>query len=144
MSMTEFSSEVKTIPHSDKEVFAILSDLSKLELVKDKVPQDKVKEISYDTDSCTVTVSPIGKIRFVVVERNPNSSIKLKAEQIPFKLNLAIELNNIAENNTQLQLKVYADLNPFLKPFVSKPLQEELEKIAETLAHIPYSELNNK
>lgn len=139
--MTEFTSKTKSIPYSDKDVFAVLSDLSKLELLKDKVPQDKVKEMSYDKDSCTVTVSPIGKIRLVVVERTPDCSIKLQGEQLPFKLNLAIELGNSTENATELQLKVNADLNPFLKPFISKPLQEELEKIADTLASIPYGEL---
>lgn len=139
--MTEFISKEKVVPYSDREVFAVLSDLSKLDLVKDKIPQDKIKNMSYDKDSCTVTVSPIGKIRFVVVERNPNSSVVLQGEQLPFKLNLTIELNQLEDNKTNLLLKVQADLNPFLKPFVSKPLQDELEKISETLASIPYSEL---
>jgi len=142
--MTEFKSEIKTIPHTDKEIFAVLSDLSKLNLVKDKIPQDKVKDITSDRDSCTLNVSPIGKIRFVVTERNPDSSVKLQAEQLPFKLNLFILLDQISKSDTQLQLKVEADLNPFLKPFVSKPLQQELENIAEMLTSIPYNELQNK
>ncbi len=142
--MTEFISEIKSIPHSEKDVYTVLSDLSKLEQVKDKIPQDRVKEITYDKDSCTLNVPPIGKIRFVVVERKPDSSIKLQAEQLPFKVNLFILLDQVTHDNTQMKLKVEADLNPFLKPFVSKPLKEELEKVAETLASIPYSDLTDK
>ena len=33
-----------------------------------------------------------------------------------------------------------ADLNPFLKPMVSKPMQEAVEKISEILARLPYEE----
>ena len=73
-------------------LFSVLSDLRKLDLIKDKIPQDKIKDFSYDQDSCTVTVDPIGKVRFVIVEREPNSTIKFEAEQLPFKLNLWIQL----------------------------------------------------
>jgi hypothetical protein len=142
--MTEFKSDIKTIPYSDEEVYSVLSDLNKLELVKDKIPKDKVKEIEYDKDSCTLNVPPIGKIRFVVVDRVPCSSIKLRAEQIPFGVNLFVELAPLSLEQTQIQLRVEADLNPFIRPFVSKPLQEELENISATLASIPYSELKNK
>ena len=38
--MTEFTSDIKKIPHNDEAVFRVLSDLSKLDLVKDKIPQD--------------------------------------------------------------------------------------------------------
>ena len=40
--MTEFTSDIKTIPHNDADVFRVLSDLSKLDLVKDQIPEDKI------------------------------------------------------------------------------------------------------
>lgn len=142
--MAEYISDIKTIPYSDQDVFSVLSDLRKLDLIKDKIPQDKIKDFSYDQDSCTVTVDPIGKVRFVIVEREPNSTIKFEAEQLPFKLNLWIQLKQSATEETKMKLTVKADINAFLKPMISKPLQNGLDKMAETLATIPYGDLAGK
>lgn len=142
--MAEYISDIKTISYSDQEIFTVLSDLRKLDLIKDKIPQDKIKDFSYDQDSCTVTVDPIGKVRFVIVEREPNSIIKFEAEQLPFKLTLWIQLKQSAEQETKMKLTVKADINAFLKPMISKPLQNGLDKMAETLATIPYGDLAEK
>lgn len=139
--MTEYTSDIKQIPHNDGDIFAVLSDLRKLDLIKDKVPQDKIQDFSYDQDSCTVSIPPIGKVRFVITDREPNSTIKFGTEQLPFKVNLSIQLEQIDKNDTRLKLIVEADLNPFIKPMVSKPLQEGLNKIAEALASLPYGDL---
>ena len=142
--MAEYISEEKTILYSDNQIFDVLSDLRKLDLLKDKLPEDKFKDLSYDQDSCTVSVNPIGKIKFVIVERTPSSTIKFEAQQLPFKLDLWIRLEQKAENDTKMKLTVNADLSPFLKPMVSKPLQEGLNKMAEALSSVPYGELGEK
>ena len=36
--MTEFVSEVKTILHSNADIYRVLSDMGKLNLVKDQIP----------------------------------------------------------------------------------------------------------
>lgn len=142
--MAEFISDIKTIPYVDADVYAVLSDLNNLELAKDKIPQDKVKDFTFDTDSCTVSVDPVGKIRFVVVEREPNKTIKFEAEQLPFGVTMWIQLVSSDNGETKMKLTVKADLNPFLKPMVSKPLQAGLDKVAEGLAALPYNEILNK
>lgn len=142
--MADFVSEVKTISYSDQDIFKVLSDLNNLELVKDRIPQDKIKEFSFDSDSCTISVDPVGNVRFVVIERQPNSTIKFEAEQIPFAVNLWIQLKASADNETKMKLTVRAELNPFIKPMVSKPLQQGLDKMAEVLAMLPYDEILNQ
>lgn len=142
--MAEFTSDIKTIPYSDADIFAVLSDLNHLELAKDKIPQDKIKDFSFDTDSCTVTVDPIGKIRFVIIDREPNSTIKFEAEQVPVGLNMWIQLKATDTNETKMKLTIKADLNPFLKPMVSKPLQQGLDKVAEVLSTLPYDKILNQ
>lgn len=142
--MTEFVSEIKVVPHSDADVYTVLSDLNNLELAKSKIPQDKIKDFSFDRDSCTVTVDPVGKIRFVVIEREINKTIKFQAEQLPFGVTMWIQLIPDSLGETKMKLTIKADLNPFLKPMVSKPLQAGLDKVAETLAGLPYNEILNK
>ena len=40
--------------------------------------------------------------------------------------------------DTRMRLTVRAELNSFLKPMVSKPLQDALDKISTVLASLPY------
>lgn len=139
--MTEFVSDVKTISHSDADVFRVLSDLSKLELVKDRIPADKIKDFSFDSDSVSFRVDPIGEVRFLVVERELNKLVKFKSENLPFDVFLWLQLVSKAENDTKMRLTVRADLNPFMKPMVSKPMKDVVDKISDVLSQLPYNQL---
>lgn len=136
--MTEFVSDIKTIPHNDGDVFRVLSDLSKLELVKDKVPQDKIKDFKFDSNSCSFNVSPVGEVRFEVIEREPNKLVKFKSVNLPFETFLWIQLISKDENDTKLKITVRSKINPLMKGMVSKPLQEGIDKIASLIASLPY------
>ena len=103
--MTEFVSEVKTIPFNEDRIFNMLSDLSNLGKVQDRIPQDKIK--------FTTTNSPV-------------------------PLFLWIQLKQVEENDTRMKITVRAELNPFIKPMVSKPLQDAIDKISTMLASLPY------
>lgn len=137
--MTEdFVSEVKTIPQNAERIFAMLSDLSNLERVKDRIPQDKIKNVEFDSDSCSFAVDTVGKITFRIVEREPHQTIKFTTTNSPVPLFLWIQLKQMAEMDTRMKMTVRADLNPFLKPMVSKPLQDAVDKISDLIASLPY------
>ena len=140
--MTEFVSEIKTIPHFQEKVYTVLSDMNNLERIKDKIPQDKVEDFSFDKDSCSFSINPIGKVRISIVDREPSKTIKLTADQLPVEINMWVQLKESQENETKMKLTIKANLNPLLKPMLSKPLQEGIEKIATILSSIPYDEYN--
>ena len=139
--MTEFTSEVRTIPHNDADVFRVLSDFRKLELVKDKIPEDKLKDFLFDQDSVSFRVDPVGKVTFHVLEREPNKLVKFKSERLPFDLFLWIQLVSKAEKDTRLRMTVKADLNPFIRGMVEKPMKEAVDKISDILAQLPYDQI---
>ena len=60
--MANFESSVKVIPYSQERVYNKLSDLSNLEAIKDRLPQDKVEDLSFDSDTLSFTVSPVGQL----------------------------------------------------------------------------------
>lgn len=136
--MTEFVSEIKQIPQSDERIYAMLSDLSNLERIKDRIPQDKIKDFEFDSDSCSFSVSPVGKITFQIVDREPCKTIKFQTTNSPVPLFLWIQLKQVQEMDTRMRLTLRAELNSFLKPMVSKPLQDALDKISTVLASLPY------
>jgi hypothetical protein len=136
--MADFSSEVKTIPHNDDKIFALLSDMSNLERVRERIPQDKVKNFIFDRDTCGFTVDPVGAVMFRIVNLEPNKTIKFSTTNSPIPLSMWIQLKQIAENDTKMKMTVRAELSPLLKPMVSKPLQEAIDKISEIVARLPY------
>ncbi len=139
--MTEFTSEIKTIYFNEDTIFGTLSDLSKLELVKDRIPEDKIKDFRFDKDSCSFRVDPVGEVCFRVVEREPNKLLKLKSEKFPFDVFLWIQLVRKAEKDTKMKLTLRADLPPLVRGMVSKPLKEALDRISDVIASLPYEDI---
>ena len=137
-SESKFESSVRQIPFSQEKVFAKLSDLNNLESVRDRLPADKVESLSFDSDSVSVNVPPVGDISFRIIEREKPKCIKFETEQSPVPLNLWIQLLPVSEDSCKMKLTIKAELNPFIKGMVSGPLQEGLEKIAETQSSLNY------
>ena len=136
--MTKFESAVKVIPASQKAVYEKLSDLSNLEKVKDRLPQDKVKNLSFDAETLSIEVPPVGKIVLQIVEKEPCKCIKFATTTSPLPFNLWIQIVPVTETECKMKLTIGMELNPFMKTMVQKPLQEGLEKMAETLSLINY------
>lgn len=136
--MTKFESDVKFIPASQEAVYEKLSDLNNLEKVKDRLPADKVKNLTFDSDSMSVEVSPVGKISLQIVEKEPCKCIKFGTVDSPLPFNLWIQLLPVTETECKMKLTIGVEVNPFMKAMVQKPLQEGLQKMADVLALIPY------
>ena len=132
--MTKFESAVKVIPASQKAVYEKLSDLSNLEKVKDRLPQDKVKNLSFDAETLSIEVPPVGKIVLQIVEKEPCKCIKFATTTSPLPFNLWIQIVPVTETECKMKLTIGMELNPFMKTMV----QEGLEKMAETLSLINY------
>ena len=140
-NMTEFISDIKTIPYGNRIVYETLADLNNLEKMKDRIPTDKIKDFAFDSDSCSFSVQPVGKVRFSIVDREPLKTIKMSADQSPVEVTMWIQLKETGERETEMKLTVKADLNPFIKPMISQPLQDGINQIANILANIPYETL---
>ena len=136
--MSKFESSIKQIPYSQESVYRSLSDLSNLEKVRDRVHQDKAKDFSFDQDTVNMSVSPVGDISMRIVEREEPKCIKFETTKSPLPFNFWIQLLPVTATTCKMRLTIKADINPFIKGMVSKPLQEGLEKIADALAMIRY------
>lgn len=136
--MTKFESGVKNIQASQEAVYQKLSDLNNLEKVKERLPEDKVKNLSFDADSMTVEVNPVGKITLRIVEKEPFKCIKFETAASPLPFNLWIQLLPVTATECKMKLTIGMDINPFMKAMVQKPLQEGLEKMTKMLSLIPY------
>ena len=92
--MSQYESSVKCIPYPQARVYAKLEDLNNLEGLKDKLPQDKVKEFTYSRDEATVNVPPLGNVTIKVVEREEPKCIKLEAVGSPVPITTTLEIRS--------------------------------------------------
>ena len=136
--MSTFESSIKQIPYPQSAVYRNLSDLSNLERVRDRVPEDKVKDFTFDRDSVTISVNPVGQITLRICEREEPKCIKFETAQSPLPFNLWIQILPVTDTTSKMKLTLKADIPFMLKGMVSGPLEDGLEKIADALAQVPY------
>ncbi len=135
--MATFESTVRQINYPQQSVYQLLSDLSNIDKVKDRIPEDKVKDLTFDTDSIGIN-TPMGAVKLNIVERDEPKCIKFETTESPLPFNFWIQILPVTVQSSKMKLTIKADLNPFIKGMVSKPLQEGVEKIADALQSIKY------
>ena len=136
--MSQFESSVKQVAYPQEKVYQMLSDLSNLDRVKDRLPEDRFKDMSFDRDSVSITMNPVGTITLSIVEREEPKCVKYEASQSIIPFTLWIQMLPVTDTTSKLKCTIKAELNPFIKPMVSGPLQDALDKMADALAMIPY------
>ena len=136
--MSKFESSVKLIPYPQENVYRMLSDLSNLDRIRDRIPGDKIQDFTFDHDSVSVSVAPVGLISVHIIERDEPKCIKFESAQSPMPFNLWIQILPVDEQNSKIKVTVKADIPIMLKAMVGGPLQDGVDKIAEALSKIPY------
>lgn len=135
---TTFESTIRRIAAPQQRVYDTLSNLQNLERVRDRIPEDKVKDFSFDADSVSINVPPVGSIQLQIVDREEPKTIKFGTTQSPVPFNFWIQLLPVTDDTCKMKLTIKAELNPFIKQMVKKPIGEGIEKLADALQMIPY------
>ncbi|MBO4531106.1 MAG: SRPBCC family protein [Paludibacteraceae bacterium] len=136
--MSTFESEITKAACNDEEIFNVLSDLRNIEYIKDRIPTDKVSDLTYDRDTCRFSINPMGNMGIKIIDREPNKTIKFTSDQSMIGFDFWIQLKQLAENDTRIKLTIKADLNFIIKSMVEPMIQPILNKLANALAALPY------
>lgn len=142
--MSKYESSIKHVPYTQAQVYEKIADLSNLQPLMEHL--DKLKEhtehlpedIQIGADSISFNVKGF-PICIRIVEREPQKCIKFEGDNTPIPLQLWIQILPVSEVEAKLKVTLNAEISLFLRPMLSKPLEEGVEKIAEMLAKIPYA-----
>ena len=135
--MATFESSMRQIDYPQERVYALLSDMNNIDKVKDRIPEDKANGLTFDANSIGIN-TPMGAVKLVIVEREAPKCIKFETAESPLPFNFWIQILPVSETTSKMKLTIKAELNPFIKGMVSKPLTEGIEKIADALQAIHY------
>ena len=107
--------------------------------MRDRVPEDKLKDFSFDSDNVSISIDPVGKITLHIIDRDEPKCVKFESVDSPVPFNLWIQVLPVTETTSKMKVTVQADIPFMLKGMVSGPLQDGVEKVADALALIDYS-----
>ena len=136
--MAKFESSVKQVAYPQEAVYRNINDLNNLERVRDRIPSDKIQDFTFDSESVSVSVAPVGQITLRICDRQEPKCVKFESVQSPMPFNLWIQVLPVTETTSKMKVTVDADIPFMLKAMVSGPLQDGIEKIADALSQIPY------
>lgn len=134
---SKFECSIRQIPYPQQSVYNMLSDLNNIEKVKDKIPEDKVKELTFDANSISIS-SPMGAIELHITEREEPKCIKFETTKSPLPITLWIQLLSVTATSCKMRITIKTEVNIFLKGMIKKPMQQAIEKIADVLQMIRY------
>lgn len=154
----KYESNIKTVGYPQASVYAKLSDLSNLSVIKERmkdpimqqkireqIPGDKMESVEkyldsmqVSPDSVSIEVVPIGNLAIRIVEREEPKCVKFQSTNSPIGFKLWIQVLPQTDTTSKMKVTVDADINPFMKMMVEKPLKEGIEKLAEMLSNLPY------
>lgn len=152
--MAKYESQIKQVPYTQSAVYAKISDLTNLAVIKERfddpnvqaqMPADKIEEIrgavqqmEFTTDTVTAPAGPIGTIAVQIVDREPEKCVKFSSTNSPVSFKLWIQVLPISDTASKMKVTIDADLNIFMKQMVGPHLQKGVNKFADMLAMIPY------
>ncbi len=129
--MTRIESKKVQVNCSQAECFEFLTDMNNYELL---LPKKNISDWSSDYKVCSFRIQKTYKLILEHVSDTPSSQIHIKSgEKSPFSFTLNVNLTE-KEGTTEAQLICDADINPFLKMMVQKPLNNLFNYMAERIA----------
>ena len=153
--MAKYESSVKQINYPVDSVYAKVSDLNNLSIIKERIndpliqqqiPADKLEQVrstidqlEFTADSVSCNAGMVGNITVQVVEREENKCVKFESLSSPVSFKFWLQVLPTSDSTSKMKLTLDADLNFFMKQMLDKPLREGIEKMADMLAMIPYN-----
>ena len=132
--MKKYESAIKRIDRNREEVFSTLSDLLIIEKYKDKIPDGKVKELSFTEDSISFEAPMVGQVKIVVIERKAPETIKFGVEKLPIDMNMWLQFIEKPVGTTFLKVTLHVEIPMMLRPMIGNKLDGICDKVAEMIA----------
>jgi hypothetical protein len=139
--MTKIESEARTVFATQESVYNVLSEPAYLEQIRQTLQSETAKGVTFDAEGFTIETST-GTIKLKMTERTPHEYVKFATTVSPLPFALLIQLLPANDDKTcRIRVTIELDVNPFMLGMMRKPLQDELNKMSQLLAAIPYDSL---
>ncbi len=118
----KIESKIGKSGHSDQQIYKFITDFNNF---KDLLPEGKVSGWESSIDRCSFQVDPLGRTGLQMVEKSPNSLVKIASipEFSSYQFSIWIQLKQVTENDTRIKVTVEPHVNKMLLPMIKSPLK---------------------
>lgn len=125
--LAKYESRIGVVQYSNKVIFDFVIDMRNFHRF---IPGDRVKNWKADADSCEFEVSPVGKAKIKLIEKEPYNVAKFEGDGLNnTNFFLWVQIKEVTENDSRVKITIKADLNPMLRTMASKPIKDFLDKL---------------
>ena len=125
--------------HSNFENLSAYLNQGLIEKITEQVPQIKITNFESDHDSCRFNITGLGLAEIRIKNRDPFKQIKIESSGgLPLSFTFWIQLLPVDAFQTKMRLTLFAEMSLVIKMMVGNKLGEGLNKLADTLAKLPY------
>lgn len=123
-----FKSRTATVNCTAKEFYHFVTDVRNFRRF---IPADKFSDIIINRESCSFSVSMLGKVEIHIRESREFSEVSYSGNAMQInEFSLDLEFHDAAAGTSEVQLIAQAHLNPFLKMLAADPINRFLETLA--------------
>lgn len=129
--LSSFESRKGILTCTPKEAFEFFTDLRNF---RQFIPQGKIDDINIDSDSCSLSISPVGRIDLNLSTKMPYSKVSYNGillQSNEFTMNLMMSENS--ESRAEVVLNIAAKLNPFLRMMASQHITKLLDTLIDEM-----------
>jgi hypothetical protein len=155
MATQKYISQIKTINWSNTIVYDRLSNLETLNFLfnpenldrakqqlGDKAEKFNIEDFNADKDSCSFTISPVGRIGLRIVEREDLKTIKVTSDEgSPMEFTFWVQILPVNDFSCKVRLTVHTELNMMMKMMVGKKLSKGVDQVADAFTQIPFGNI---
>ena len=137
--MTTYTSKTIELQMPVEAVYARISDIGGFQSRIDQLPEEvrsKIGSVRFTDDSIIINAAPMGDMVLKVTERIPEKRVAFTAQGAPVPLVMAINLEAVGEDKTNVTTSIDVEIPVILKPMVGPKLQEAAEKFGDMIRNL--------
>lgn len=137
--MAIYTSKPVSVPVPIDTLFGKFSDLSQLQTLLDKLPQEtreKIGDVSFTADSIKINTPQVGEISFIVMERQAPGKIVFGTDKSPVPLTLTAHLKSENADSTEVYAETDVQIPVFLKPMVGGMMQKATDQFGQLISQL--------
>lgn len=136
--MAKYTGKTITVNAPAAEVAERFSDLTQLQALADKLPEDQKKQlgqVAFEPDSIKLQTPQLGDVTFRITERTPER-IVMKAEGTPVPLGVNVNLAAKTAEQTDATCSLDVDIPAMLRPMLGPQLQKAADMLTDIIGRV--------
>ena len=119
------------LDYSAEEIYNFVTDVRNF---KRFIPGDSVSDLKIEKDYCSFRVKMLGEVRIRINEKIFPAKVVFagSAQQIN-DFSLILDIQTTGQKKAEVNVKLSAEMNPFLKMIANEPVKQFLGKLVEEM-----------